>query len=277
MSTVATAPRAASENPIRRHLRLLRELMQIRRAIRNWLAVSVAGYLYKFLPLPPRDITVVTREGSALRVPLRQNAGALYPVLDVFAAGAYDHDWRLEDEPVVVDIGAHAGSFLIWLAERYPRLKGVAYEPDPAAREYLESNLRTNRLEAIEVRPEAVAGHAGQLRLFRPVPGGGASSLLPTSAGADSVPTTVVAFGDVVAAVGGDISLVKIDCEGAEYEIVLSSLPASWERIRRVVLEYHPVASTDSTVLLNRMRELGFTCVKGADQMRTAGVLWLEK
>lgn len=267
-----------SENLIQRHTRLLTQLAAMRVGIRNWLTVGAAGYLYKFFPLPSLDINVVTKKGSILSLPLSRNAGALYPVIDGFAFGSYEYTWRLEDEPIVVDIGAHVGSFLIWLAESYPRLRGIAYEPDATAREYLVANLRTNGLKSVEVRSEAVASVAGERLLFVASPGGGASSLFSRDgAPRTSVLTAVVAFDDVVASAHGQISLLKLDCEGAEYDIVLDSNASSWLGIRRIMLEYHPMTGATPNDLLRRLGELGFRCVKGADRIPPAGSFWLER
>ena len=39
----------------------------------------------------------------------------------------------------------------------------------------------------------------------------------------------------------GPVQIVKMDVEGAEYDIILRSDPASWADVRKVVMEYHPV------------------------------------
>jgi hypothetical protein len=122
--------------------RLARELRLLRRAFRNWLLVAVAGLLWRHVRLPRRDLTVVTRGGTRIVVALGNEAGALYPVLEVFAFSEYAHDWRLEDEPCVVDIGAHVGAFTLWLAERYPGLRAECFEPDPDAYRYLVRNTQ---------------------------------------------------------------------------------------------------------------------------------------
>src|SRR5690606_13885420 len=50
-----------------------------------------------------------------------------------------------------------------------------------------------------------------------------------------------VAFDDAVRAADGPIDLVKMDCEGGEYDLVYRSSPASWQSVQRLVLEYHRV------------------------------------
>jgi FkbM family methyltransferase len=271
--------RVAPESVLARHARLWREVLEIRKTIRNWRRVSIDAYLYKTLNLPDRDVTVRTRRGGSIRVPLRRNAGALYPVIDIIAARAYECDWKLEDQPLVIDIGAHVGSFLVWLGQMRPRLRGAAYEPDPAARQYLSFNLEANGLDRVEVFPEAVSARTGNAVLFRSVPGSGASSLRESSTvgATDSIVTPVVDFDQVVARQEGGIDLVKLDCEGSEYDIVLNSAETSWRRVKRVVMEYHPVYGRDPTSLVDRLHFLGFSTVKQRARTPVEGTVWMAR
>jgi FkbM family methyltransferase len=247
--------------------------------VRNWRRVSIAAFLYKTLPLPERDLTVETREGCKLRVRLTRNVGALYPVLDVFALRAYECEWEIEENPAVVDVGGHVGAFLVWLAAQHDGLTGVAYEPDPAAFSYLRENLDANGLAHVEARLEAVGHESMDARLYRPLPGGGTSSLyaMDSERLGDSIPTSVVSFDAAASRFQREISLLKLDCEGAEYDIVLRGDAASLQRIRRIVIEYHPVEGADPDSLVARLTELGFTCVKRSARSQDEGTLWFAR
>jgi hypothetical protein len=50
--------------------------------------------------------------------PLVPNVGALYTAVDVFALGAYECDWDLEDDPIVVDICENIGAWVLRLPSR---------------------------------------------------------------------------------------------------------------------------------------------------------------
>jgi FkbM family methyltransferase len=213
--------------------------------------------------------------------PLVRNVGALYTAVDVFALKAYEHEWELEQKPVVVDIGANVGAWVVWLSEKRPGLRGTSYEPDPQAAAYLRRNLELNGLaDRVDVHEEAVSDHTGTARLFQAQPGDGASSLRSVSHAVEfereSVVSTV-SFDDAVARIEGDISLVKIDCEGAEYDIVEASSPEAWSRVKRVVVEYHPAPAEKLDALRARLRELGYEVVRERQRSAGEGTLWLVR
>jgi FkbM family methyltransferase len=251
--------------------RLAHELKLLRRAFRNWPLVAVAGLAWRHLRLPRRDLTVVTRGGTRMVVPLGSRAGALYPVLEIFAFSEYAHDWRLEDEPCVVDIGAHVGAFTLWLAERYPRLRAVCFEPDPDAYRYLARNTQH---VAATLHRQAVGVTAGTSTLRRPIAGGGVSTLQAIGDG-DEVAVEVVSLTDALAPLP-DVSLVKLDCEGCEYELVLDTPAASWARVRRVVLEHHPVSGREPSQLVDRLEGLGLRLVH-TDPKNGVGTYWFAR
>jgi FkbM family methyltransferase len=238
------------------------------------------GLLWKHLPLPATEKVLETRRGTRLVVPLVRDAGALHAALEVFAFGAYASEWRLEDRPLVVDVGGNIGAFPLWIAESYPDVRGVCFEPDPDAFMFLKRNLALNGIQEVEPRQAAVSDRSGTTVLFREFPGSGVSSLQPDveeRAYRDSVAVEVVAFDEVIEAIDDEISLLKLDCEGSEYEIVPHSRPDSWRRVRRVVVEYHPVRGRSADELQRRFGDLGFRIVKRDVFDPAAGILWLSR
>jgi FkbM family methyltransferase len=251
--------------------RLARDLRLVRGAFRNWRTVAIAGLLWRHLPLPRRDLTVVTRGGTRIAAPLGPEAGALYPVLEAFAFSEYAHDWRLEDDPCVVDIGAHVGAFTLWLSEHYPGLRAVCFEPDPDAYRYLSRNLQWI---GATLHERAVGASSGTAMLRRPIAGGGISTLRPTARG-DEVAVEVVSLQDALAALPY-VSLLKLDCEGCEYELVLDTPAACWGRVRRLVLEYHRVPGREPSALVDRLGRLGLRLVR-ANPKNGVGTFWFSR
>jgi FkbM family methyltransferase len=262
-------------------MRQLDELAKIRRAFRGWLGLAGQAFVWKHISLPERDVQITTRGGTTIAAPLVRNIGALYTAIDVFALDAYECEWELEDDPVVVDIGANIGAWVLRLAEQRPQVTGICYEPDPAAATYLTRNLEGNGLGArFEVRSEAVSDRTGSAVLHQAEPGDGTSSLLSVSHVSHFERETrvrTVSFTDAIEYVGGRVSLLKIDCEGAEYDIIGRSPMSAWEHVERVVVEYHPAPAEKVEALRVRLSELGFSVIKERRRGDGEGTVWLDR
>ena len=262
-------------------MRTLDELAAIRAAFRGWPAITAKGFLWKHLSLPDREIEIQSRGGTTIAAPLVHNVGALYTAVDVFALGAYECDWELDDDPVVVDIGANIGAWVLRLAEQRPRLRGICYEPDPGAASYLRRNLFLNGLEErVEVRSEAISDRTGTASLFQAKPGDGTSSLRSVSHAIrfeQETPVRTVSFLKAMERIEGQVSLLKIDCEGAEYDIIARAPFEAWERIRRVVIEYHPAPADRVEAIRARFAELRFNMIKERHRTVGEGTFWLAR
>lgn len=262
-------------------MRHLEQLAKIRSAFRGWPGIAAKGFLWKHASLPELDTQLKTRAGTTITAPLVRNVGALYTAIDVFALDAYECEWELEEDPVVVDIGANIGAWVLRLAEQRPQLRGVCFEPDPVAVSYLTRNLRANGLAGrVGVRSEAVTDQTGTAWLHQAKPGDGTSSLRSVSHVSHferETPVRTLSFSDAIEQVTGTVSLLKIDCEGAEYDIVVGSPVEAWRQVKRVVVEFHPAPAEKVEALQSRFTSLGFSTIKERQRGDGEGTLWLAR
>jgi len=113
----------------------------------------------------------------------------------------------------------------------------VAFEPFPDSFALLRRNAEQNRLSTIAARPFAIAGHAGRRQLFL-AGRHGTNSLYGT--GGETVSVECLTLADVFARESIDrCHFLKLDCEGAEYEILLETPADILAHIDRLALEYH--------------------------------------
>jgi FkbM family methyltransferase len=203
-----------------------------------------------------RRVTTLSPAGSRMTQPVYA-LGALFEVL---GANLYNLPADFGDAPVVVDIGGHVGAFTVAVCEAYPAAQCFVYEPAPDTCAFLRTNVEQNGLSnRVRVQQAAVAGHAGEASMDIGTPA--ASAHRPISfgaAGSRSVTVPVRAFADVITAVGRDIDVLKLDCEGSEYSIIEETTAADWQPIRRVVMEYHPDDPERLRALVARMQGFGF-------------------
>lgn len=245
-------------------VRKLRIAIRAVRGLRNWPSVFMRAAL-SFAGWAKGDIVLRTRTGMVLSCPNDPSSWpALFEVL-------YEDVYRLKevkalsDETlVVVDIGAHVGAFALEVARRFPHARVTCYEPFPDTASYLNRNIAANQLEdRISVVLEAV-GATSERRLLYAVATSGSNSFQPSedpSLVSTALEVPVTSFDSVAAAMGGRIDIVKLDCEGSEYDIVLGSKSMSWREVRHVLLEHHPVTGHSWSELSARLEELGFDLV----------------
>jgi FkbM family methyltransferase len=188
--------------------------------------------------------------------------------LHVVADNEYRLPATLPSGSLVLDIGAHTGSFAL-AALRRGAGRVVCCEPCPDNFALLRHNLGPFGKRAVLLNCAVWRSDepAQRLRLVNPVgPGNtGAMQARPDAAGpeADAVP-----FDDLISelTVGGRrLRLVKLDCEGAEWPVLFTS--RRLELVDEMCGEYHlpplagpcpglPVPSVEA--LQARLNELGF-------------------
>ena len=164
----------------------------------------------------------------------------------MFADDAYDLRWflaELLDRPVhALDIGAHVGTFSTLFGQLHPTATIDCFEPSPDTFEYLRRNIEANGLaDRIHVHQKALAGETGFAVFDLQGAGSGHNHLAFGELEGSGVRVETVAFDEVVAAARGPIEVIKMDCEGGEYDLVYKSSPESWSTVQRLVLEYHDV------------------------------------
>lgn len=227
----------------------------------------------------PAELDFVTRSG--LRIVTPNQPGARVPVYEVFAEDAYALDWFLGPLPRdlhALDIGAHVGCFAVALTALKPASTVTCFEPSAATAAYTRRNAQANGLLGrVEVVEQAVAAVAGTAQFADNGAGSALNGLLSGPGTGTGTTVTTTTFDDVVAASARPVSVVKLDCEGGEYDLVLASSPASWRDVQRVVLEYHPDATRSWADLRAWFTAEGLLVVRHEPQGPEQGTAWLSR
>lgn len=139
-----------------------------------------------------------------------------------------------------IDIGGHIGSATLFFASKNKNMQIFTYEPAPANFAQLQTNVTKNNLgNRIHITPAAVDADEGTKILhLMSTTGGNSFFEYEQSAQTITVPTTTLS--NILASNAITIcDLLKIDCEGAEYNILYATPPEDLAKIRTIILEHH--------------------------------------
>lgn len=168
----------------------------------------------------------------------------------------------------IVDVGANVGAATLWFASRAPYGRIVAVEPAPAVLPSLMRNVEANGLgNRVEVVPVALGATSG-IGYLKP-----SSSSLSASVGAGpttgGLPVPIVSLGQLLEKTKiRKLDLLKLDCEGSEFEILRSSETSVLRSIRAIVGEFHASLSDDRSDLEQVLLRSGFDCrFRGSDNL----------
>jgi FkbM family methyltransferase len=164
----------------------------------------------------------------------------------------------------IVDLGANVGIFTLYAARCAPQAKIFAVEPFPATFRRLAATVRDHSLESrVTCLNAAVAGtNSARIMPDAPVPSQ-RRTLVPTSAPALVGSGTQVAGKTLEAILDENeiqqVDLLKVDIEGSEYEVFLSTSQHALACVHRIAMEYHgDCAPYSKEQLFNHLRSAGF-------------------
>lgn len=169
--------------------------------------------------------------------------------------------------PLVVDVGAHIGGFSLALLARLPDAGILAFEPNPDTHQTLLQNLRANGAAGVRPFPYALGGATGVGRLRMPAgcpkdsqiePWPEEGSVSPARPGGEAI--QIHRLPEVLCRESiTKVDLLKLDCEGAELEI-LASMGTALGGVRLIVGEYHGIGRAEELARLLRSGPAPFRC-----------------
>lgn len=235
-------------------------------------------------------LTFVTRGGVRMDSP--NVPGARLPMYEQFADDCYDVHWVLGvrgEEPLqVLDVGSHVGAFATNLATTRADVRVECYEPSPESARFLRRNVAQNGVaDRVAVHECALAAEAGSALLDDNSGGSVHNGLVREAhrlvAGDDSpgaratISVRTTTLDRAVADAPAPFDVVKMDCEGGEYELVYASSKDSWASVQRVVMEYHPVEDQSWDELRTWLTGVGLHVVRHRSDSPGLGTAWLAR
>jgi FkbM family methyltransferase len=158
---------------------------------------------------------------------------------EVFFHGDYLFDAGT-DSPVILDCGANIGLATLFFKRLYPKARISCFEPDPTTSSILKQNIDQNHLQQVTVHNLMLSNVDGEHSFYVAAGLDGSLRMSGTPGRISDYREIRVKAGRLSDYIDGPVDLLKLDVEGAEFE-VMSDLKSSGKisQIRRMVIEYH--------------------------------------
>lgn len=189
------------------------------------------------------DGTVDIRTLDGLIITIRRNLWDARILQEVFLEDPYTLGLSLGVGPTVVDIGGYIGDFALYAVKRLGASKVIVYEPSMKNFAIMARNIENNQYKGRIVAVNMAVSDASEVLMNIDLPD--RRQVNVSAYGTDAsfltrVPS--VTLKDLLAAHQLDsVDLLKLDCEGSEYAILLSAPIELFKRIENIVMEYHEI------------------------------------
>jgi FkbM family methyltransferase len=188
----------------------------------------------------------------------RRNGSDIYMIDEIWAYRKYDYfGYRVAPGDIVVDIGANIGTFSTYAATVCRASRVLSFEPFPDSYRMLCKNVNENKLNNVTCVNQAVAGSRGRRTMVLDSLDPGSHSLVLNSSEA-KIEVECCTLDDIFERFSlAKIDYLKMDCEGADYEI-FENAKSRFRQINRISMETHTVGNRKAEDLGKLLGESGF-------------------
>jgi len=182
-------------------------------------------------------VTVRLRNGTLLNV---SGPADLSMLTEIWAIEQYTpQGFEIKRKDVIIDVGAHVGFFSVYAARYAPEGMVISFEPLPANYENLKKNIFQNGIKNIRPFNLAVAMTSG-VRDFYEYEGHNGCHSLYFRGNGKKIEVSAISLKEVLVKNKVEhCNILKMDCEGAEFEILLNTDKAVFSKIDKIVGELH--------------------------------------
>lgn len=197
---------------------------------------------------------------------------------DIYFKHIPDGIFNKNQQPIIIDIGGNVGFFSLAAFSKFPKAKIYAFEPHPYCFKVLQNYQQEfKRFDwniyhlAVSNKDEDIFLNTTNLEGFTTV-----TSVFKKSQDVKSFPVKAVRFDTFLEESNIDhIDFIKLDCEGAEYEILYALPKEKFKIIKSLCIETHKGEKEDQNLnsLNNYLKNVGYK-TQILDEGNYSGYIW---
>jgi FkbM family methyltransferase len=224
-------------------------LLKCIKLVKNWHVIPLTYYGLA------KDEFVIVKLRNGLKIKLRTNSTDLQAFFNVWIIQEYqrEHGFKINTDDVIIDIGGHIGLFTLYCSQFCRNGKIFSFEPIRENYEILLENIKQNDIRNVKPSNIAISNKNGKICIYLSDDQAAHSFY---KVGEKSIEIETTTLENVIRS--EDIekcNLLKLDCEGAEYDIIDSLTDDITKKIEKISLEYHH-ADTKSSLLIDLKNKL---------------------
>lgn len=191
---------------------------------------------------------------------------------EVIETNVYEITKELIEGKNVLDIGANIGIFSL-LANYYGAKKIISFEPVTSTFSQFLNNILCVNSSVITPIKSAVTSKSGEIVSIMFNTNSGANNIYKkeTDNGLNAYELiSTISFTDALKLFDDDDIFLKLDCEGAEFDIILNATNELMNRISRIAIEIHSDIHPlyrDQTLIENKLINFGFRKIANKQMM----------
>lgn len=236
--------------------------------LKNWLP-----FILNYLGIRNKKTTYILRNNTTIETNSNIDTAT---IAVVFIKKDYG---KIPNNATIIDIGANIGCFSLYAANGSKNTHIYAYEPLQETYKLLQKNIKNNKLDShVKIFNYGITGKKETRKLFLAEDSPFHSIYQKESN--HSIEINCIGLKDVFDEQNiTQCDLLKIDCEGAEFEILYNTPKEYLDKIKEIRLEYHNQETEKHTLahLKDFLESNGFKQTKLKEDFEYSGNAWFEK
>ncbi|WP_428326208.1 FkbM family methyltransferase [Nitrosopumilus sp.] len=213
---------------------------------------------------------------NGLKCKLRTKETDIHAFANVWLVQEYKSiGFKIDENIPIIDVGAHVGLFALYASQFCKKGKILCFEPVKENFQLLQENIKMNKLTNILLYNKAVSAKDEKIKIFLDENDSAAHNIFEKKDRFEEIES--VSIQTIIEDNNLEECNIKLDCEGAEFEILKNLSKNHIKIIKKICLEYHIINENfDDLSNLKKSLKEHFRLIE-IKTSKNLGILYAEK